>query len=181
MSTALTTTAALPRNRSIINDHLQEDELLFIGLCERGELYEYLGSHEEVPVRNWTKKQFFEVIFGKTRATSPMKSMFAEEFPNVAEVVRAHKKKDYRHLPRLLQNIEANFMINTVCRRIMNELPGAPVFTIHDSILTTRQFVSPIRDVMMEEFARLGLTPSLDEEDYGNDGGIAHQKLSERR
>lgn len=180
-STALTTSTTLPRNRSIINDYLQEDELLFIGLCERGELYEHLCSHEEFPVRKWAKQRFFEVIFGKTRATSPMKSMFAADFPNVAEVVRAHKKKDYRHLPRLLQNIEANFIINTVCRRIMNEIPDAPIFTIHDSVLTTRQFVEPIRTIMMDEFARLGLTPSLHEKDYGQASRSAPQKPPDRR
>lgn len=121
----------------------------------------------ELPIRSWVKEQFFEYLYGTNSQTSPLKEAFAEQFPGVAEVVRVHKRKDHAFLPRLMQNIEANFMINTVCRRLMKEMPEAPVLTIHDSILTTEPFVEPIRAVIGEEFSRLGLSPTLHGKRYG--------------
>ena len=119
------------------------------------------------------ESELFEVLFGSNRLKSRLKDIFDDMFPGVSEVIRVHKRKDYAFLPRLLQNIEANFVINGVCRRIMTEMPDAPVYTIHDSILTTRPFVGPIRQIMVEDFARLGLTPTLHEKDYGTLKGKA--------
>ncbi|MBN9519344.1 hypothetical protein J0H58_12615 [bacterium] len=142
-------------------DILKQDEICFIQLCENGGLYEDFMDRLELPVRMWVKAQFFEVIYGDNRSRSPLKADFAEVFPNVAEVVRVHKRKDHGFLPRLMQNIEANFVINTVCRRLMKELPEAPVLTIHDCVLTTPPYEDAIAGVMREEFARLGLHPTF--------------------
>lgn len=159
---SLTTTAQcpqqLPANRTTF---LKADEERFVSLCEQGQLYEELMERAELPIRPWVKEQFFEVVFGKNSTQSAFKADFEELFPNVTAVIRALKRKDYRFLPQLMQNIEANFMINTVCRRLMNEIPEAPVFTIHDSILTTSQFADAIEQTMQQEFSRWGLTPTL--------------------
>lgn len=170
------TTALLPRGLSVNRDFLSQDEQHFVMLCEQGILYRTLKDEmedREMPLRHWVKTEMFEVLFGSNRLKSRLKDIFEETFPGVAEVIRVHKTKDYRFLPRLLQNIEANFVINGVCRRIMTEMPDAPVYTIHDSILTTRPFVEPIRQIMVEDFARLGLTPTLHEKHYGTLKGKA--------
>lgn len=170
------TTGCLPQDISVNRDFLSKDEQHFVTLCEQGKLYRTLKNEmedREMPLRHWVKTEMFEVLFGSNRLKSRLKDIFEETFPGVAEVIRVHKTKDYRFLPRLLQNIEANFVINGVCRRIMTEIPDAPVYTIHDSILTTRPFVEPIRQIMVEDFARLGLTPTLHEKDYGTLKGKA--------
>ena len=170
------TTEDLPRDITVIRDFLTPDEQHFVTLCEKGKLYRTLKEEmkeREMPLLHWVKKEMFEVLFGSNRLRSRLKDIFADMFPGVAEVIRVHKRKDYRFLPRLLQNIEANFIINTVCRRLMLEMPDAPIYTIHDSILTTRPFVEPIRQIMIDEFAQLGLTPTLHEKDYGELKGKA--------
>lgn len=170
------TTGCLPQDISVNRDFLSKDEQHFVTLCEQGKLYRTLKNEmedREMPLRHWVKTEMFEVLFGSNRLKSRLKDIFEETFPGVAEVIRVHKTKDYRFLPRLLQNIEANFVINGVCRRIMTVMPEAPVYTIHDSILTTRPFVEPIRQIMVEDFARLGLTPTLHEKDYGTLKGKA--------
>lgn len=58
-------------------------------------------------------------------------------------------------------------MILGVCARLMEEHPDCPVVTIHDSILTTPRWVEVVTKVIHEEFARLGITPTLHVEDYG--------------
>lgn len=52
-------------------------------------------------------------------------------------------------------------MINRVCRRIMVEIPEAPIFTIHDSILTTSPYPPSIEAIILEEFQSLGIRPTL--------------------
>lgn len=169
-------TEELPRDISVNRGFLAQDEQAFVTLCEQGRLYRTLKDEmelREIPLRHWVKTELFEVLFGSNRLKSRLKNIFEDMFPGVAEVIRVHKTKDYAFLPRLLQNIESNFIINTVCRRIMDEMPDAPVYTIHDSILTTRLFVEPIRQIMVEEFARLGLMPTLHLKDYGRFKGKA--------
>ncbi|MDA9856587.1 hypothetical protein N9D23_00580 [Rubripirellula sp.] len=168
----LTSTTSCPQENPFIRKHLQQDEMLFMGLCEDGELYEYLASIADVPVRKWLKEQFFEVLFSQNNFKSTLKTAFTEEFPNVAEVIRVHKRRNYQFLAQLLQNIESNFMINHVVRRIMSEMPEAPIFTIHDSIMTTDPYVDPVESIMMAEFGSLGLTPHIRPE--------YHQKQSQR-
>lgn len=161
--------ADLPRDISVNREFLPPEEQRFVRLCEQGELYRTIKDEmedREMPLRSWVKRELFEVLFGSNRLKSRVKDIFEDLFPGVAEVIRVHKRKDYAFLPKLLQNIEAHFVINTVCRRIMVEMPDTPVFTIHDSILTTRPFVQPIREIMVQEFARLGLKPTLHETDY---------------
>ena len=170
------TTGVLPQVISVNRDFLASDEQYFVTICEQGKLYRTLKEEmeeQEMPLLHRVKNELFKVLFGSNHLKSRMKDVFKELFPSVAEVIRVHKTKDYRFLPRLLQNIEANFIINTVCRRIMLEMPEVPVFTIHDSILTTRPYVEAIRQIMIDEFARLGLTPTLHQKDYGELKGKA--------
>lgn len=163
---AVTATTTCPRDLPVNRQFLDGDERAFVNLCEEGTLYETLQEWADIGVRDWVKGEMFTVLYGKNRCQTLFKTTFRELFPNVAMVIRRHKVKDYAFLSRLMQNVEAHFMINTVCRRIMNDLPDAPVFTIHDSVLTTKQFVEPIRAIMIEEFARLGMSPTLHDEDY---------------
>jgi hypothetical protein len=153
--------------REAINAPLSNDERRFIRLCEEGQLYEELMEVTETRVRQWSKEGFFEILFGRNSVTSEFKRRFIETFPKVAEVIRQHKRKDYRFLSRLLQNYESTVVINRVCRRLMIEHPTAPIFTIHDSVLTTRAHHADVIRIMREEFGKLGLSPSLHLEDYG--------------
>lgn len=166
IASLVTTDNSTERTRRY-REFLKPDEMAFVRLCEQGNLYEHFMGRVEMPVRKWVKKDFFMVLYGDNRHQSPLKADFAEVFPNVAEVVKVHKRKDHSFLPRLMQNIEANFIINTVCRRMMKELPDAPVLTIHDCLLTTPPFVEPVTSVMREEFARLGLSPTFHVTQYG--------------
>jgi hypothetical protein len=108
----------------------------------------------------------FEVLYGKNCSVSPIKSRFNELFAGVAQVVRELKRKDYRFLSRLMQKVESGFVVNIVCRRLMTEVPEAPVFTIHDSILTTRPHADDVLRIFREEFRLVGLSPSFHVTDY---------------
>jgi hypothetical protein len=166
-TSAVTTTSGDSGRLAVNRQFLKPDEVKFLALCEAGKLYEDFMVRLEIPVRDWVKDRFFEYAYGRNHFQSPFKADFTEVFPNVAEMIRLLKRRDYTFLPCLMQNIEANFIINTVCRRLMNEFPESPVLTIHDCLLTTPPHLDTIQRVMREEFRRLGLAPTFHVKRYG--------------
>jgi hypothetical protein len=101
------------------------------------------------------------------RFPSETKARIRSTFGEMADFLHALKRRDHTLAARLAQNWEATLFTHRVCGRILKERPDAPVFTIHDSVLTTPDSVGYVRSVILDEFARLGVTPSLKEERYG--------------
>ena len=88
--------------------------------------------------RDSFKRLFFsQVFFGKIKTTGRVRELFARDFPTVYKAINDLKRKDYRQLAYLLQAHESKIMIDVICRRILDELPGTFIATIHDSIMTT--------------------------------------------
>ena len=117
--------------------------------------------------RKGFKRLFFsQVFFGKCKQTGRLRGLFARDFPTVYEVITDLKQKDYRQLAYLLQAHESKIMIDVICRRILEELPGSFIGTIHDSILTTPDKADEVQAIMMREFQRFGLRPTIRMETY---------------
>ena len=57
-------------------------------------------------------------------------------------------------------------MIDVICRRILDELPGTFIATIHDSIMTPPDKAEVVKMIMMREFQRFGLNPMIRLEPY---------------
>jgi hypothetical protein len=62
---------------------------------------------------------------------------------------------------RAAQRLESTLMIHGACQRLMSERPDIPVVTIHDSILTLPEHIETVRGVIMSEFAKFGISPTL--------------------
>jgi len=88
------------------------------------------------------------------------------DFPNVFKAINDLKLKDYRQLAYLLQAHESKIMIDVICRRILDELPGTFIATIHDSIMTTPDKAEVVKMIMVREFQRFGLNPMIRLEAY---------------
>jgi hypothetical protein len=104
---------------------------------------------------------FSDVFYGRTRAVTPLTDLFRTEFPTVFDFICEQKSSGYQELARNMQRAEANLMIDTVCLRLMKHHPEIPVVTIHDSILTTAEHLPTVKRIITEEFARMGLKPTL--------------------
>lgn len=167
--------------RCTFNDFFDNDSLdifRYKQLVEDGKLYEYLmecggnlgkddylaeqneiyGEVKDLEVKRQSfKEDFFrEMLFGKK--VSPL---FWQLFPSVAKIITEVKKDDYRSLAWMMQRAESDLIINKICRRIMEEHPKCFISTIHDSILTTEDNIQMVKDIMVAEFKKLGLMPSL--------------------
>lgn len=104
--------------------------------------------------------------------------MFYELFPTVFTILNMFKKysyqlpwyrKDKPHaaLAVLLQFVESFLIIDVICKRISEEHPQVPLFTIHDNILTTKGNEGIVKKVMKEvTFGFLGKTATIRIEDY---------------
>ena len=55
----------------------------------------------------------------------------------------------------VLQSIEADVMLFNVCGRLEKEYPEIPLFTIHDSIMTTKGNEEIVKQVMIEEIEKV--------------------------
>ena len=146
-----------------------EDVVEFIDLCERGILYDELMKRLDIPSRRRKsfKRLFYaQVFFGKVKKTGRVTELFARDFPTVFEAVCELKRKDYRRMAYLLQAHESRLMIDIIARRILAQMPGTFIGTIHDSIMTTPDRAESVKEVMVEEFQRFGLKPTIRLESY---------------
>lgn len=141
-----------------------DDVKRYLSICQSGRLYEYLMDKADVKAgRDEFKEMFFQVLFGRTSLMQhlPLADVFEEEFPSVVAVMKEIKRKDYHHMSSLLQRTESSFVVNRVVRRLMNEYPETFISTIHDSFVTTTEAVPIVKRIVLHEFAKLGLRPTI--------------------
>jgi len=148
---------------------LPSDVIEFIDLCERGVLYNDLMRRLNIlPRRRDSFKRLFfsQVFFGKVKTTGRVRELFSRDFLTVFKAINDLKRKDYRQLAYLPQAHESKIMIDIICRRILDELPGTFIATIHDSIMTTPDKADEVKAIMVREFQRFGLNPMIRLEAY---------------
>lgn len=117
--------------------------------------------------RKDAKKAMFKVFFTDNRYISTSeakpKQLFKDLFPSIYDLFYKLKQKDKPALAILLQSIESWLILDVVCKRIYRERPDIPLFTIHDSIITTKENENFVKDVLVRAVQRyIGSEPALD-------------------
>ena len=103
--------------------------------------------------RDDAKKLMLRVMFSKLNYHDSFKTVFTERYPVVAEVfnqkkrVNKLKKDKYKGLAQSLQRIESGLMLRSICKN--EALRNVPMFTIHDSIMTTPDNVELVTNTMV--------------------------------
>ena len=112
--------------------------------------------------RSEFKQMFFaDVFFGRNQAVTPLTELFRREFPAVSGFIQSEKVGDYRVLAQHMQRAESRFVIDIVCRRLMEFHRDIPIITVHDSILTVREHAATVKRIMVEEFQRMGIKATV--------------------
>lgn len=159
------------------------DVKMYINQCEMGNLYEYIakqyieltGDKRSVDVlRAEIKEGLFKyVVFCSlpTQETSELGKVFRTVFPSVFDFLIRKKtshsgnKNKYKEVSRELQRIEGGVIIDTVVRRLRDEVRDIKLYTIHDSIFTTPKHIEQVRlalyDVLKTQY---DISPSMKEE-----------------
>ena len=69
----------------------------------------------------------------------------------------------------LLQRIEATAMFSKVCIALQKQLPEAPIFTIHDCLVTTVDHVDAVKEIMQKAISDfIGFKASVSEERWSD-------------
>lgn len=144
----------------------------FIELVVKGNFYEYMTANfrllfkERFDTRDKVKKEVLRILFSDPRKDGirfyePCR-WFEQHFPVSYELFKKLKSKDYTMLPILLQRVESHLVIDIICKQITQKDALIPVFTIHDSIITTVENKAIVEAIMMEEIeAEIGHRPKL--------------------
>ncbi|MDA9343565.1 hypothetical protein N9R06_00525 [Algibacter sp.] len=117
-------------------------------------------------LRKASKDIVIQSLFSSEKCHSKFINIFMNKYPEIYRItqfIKANREKNY--FPVLLQNIEANCVLDYCTRRISEIYPDMPLFTIHDSIVTTTQY----EHILKMEFNRLlglyfGINPKLETE-----------------
>lgn len=118
--------------------------------------------------RKVAKHIIMKSLFSSAGSNQNIIQVFQKYYPEVYRVIQHIKKgKEKNFFPILLQNIEANCVLDYCTKNIAKKYPKMPLFTIHDSIVTTY----PYKDILDEEFGKylklyFGLQPKLEPEPW---------------
>ena len=89
--------------------------------------------------------------------------IFKNLYPNFCHVLELLKEKNSKDLPKLLQHIEADCILDFTTKKIAEKYPNIPLYTIHDSIITTENYIDII-ETETKQYVKeycLGLLPKL--------------------
>lgn len=160
-------------------------------VCQ-GTLYSYLERvfQGEDPQRQWTRNDakiaVLQAFFSDNRflhsEEALPKRLFKKEFEEVYEVLRLVKQLHKTLLPILLQNLESLLVLEVIAKRLSKEYPKMPLFSIHDSLVTTVGHEAVVARVIQEELVRyIGSAPHLKIEYWKSEKLTLHlEQLKER-
>ena len=102
-------------------------------------------------------------LFSKNRYMPTCKRYFRMYFSDIYRLIELVKETDHTALACLLQNIESEIILHRCCKIIWEEGNGKiPVFTIHDSICTTKGNENYVKDIMQSILRKnIGIPPSI--------------------
>jgi len=112
--------------------------------------------------RGEIKKIVLSIINSPEYVKGPHKDLLKDMYPNMIKIIDKINgyfkiaqngviNEDVAPIAYITQEIESDFVLGTVSKRIVSDRPEVPIFTIHDAIYTTREHVEYVYQVMLEE------------------------------
>ncbi len=155
----------------------------YIQLVSKGQLYERFIDYmheigeldlvdDRATLRKAVKTRVIEAIYSQNSSIGYKKYMkaFKDLFPDVYNIfneIKKGKKRAHRALACSLQNFEAKLVLDNATKKIACEYPNLPIYTIHDSIVTTKGNEGKVHKVLTEVlFEAIGFKPVLSVESW---------------
>jgi len=141
-----------------MNDVLIDDIYLVLKGAYKEKYSHDVGDGE----RDDYKEVIFTVMYSRNGYNPLTKVLFKELYPYPNDVLKQIKRIDHKDLSRKLQQLESKLVLRTICKEIYQHDNHIPMFTIHDSILTTPEHVVTVQKITMEVLSRcIGIAPRL--------------------
>jgi len=159
----------------------------YVEIVSKGVYYEEFGeilrAHGLIPpdvkdVRKFSKEATYSSFFAPNFDIWFIEAMqhFKKVFPSVYKIFskvkfreKGTKKKEkvHRALSVCLQAFEADLFLNRICKRISEVNPEIPIFTIHDSVVTTLEHQKVVEEIVKDEiFKAIRIVPKLNIEQW---------------
>jgi hypothetical protein len=74
--------------------------------------------------------------------------LFKKTFPTVYKIISKIKKERHATLAIILQRLESELFLQKCCKIIYEERPDIPIFTLHDSIITTKENIEYVKSII---------------------------------
>lgn len=110
-----------------------------------------------------------KLLYSNGKKPDEIQKSFIKKFPKFWELLNIFKEDDYKKFPCLLQQFESDFIIDYSTKKISEKYPEMPLFTIHDSILTTESNFETLKtefESLSIEYFPEGITPNIKIESY---------------
>ncbi len=102
------------------------------------------------------------------RWNSPVKQGFKIDYPEVHELLMFLKSlDDSNEISTILMSMEATLMLFRIAKTLSSDYPMIPIFSIHDSLVTTLGYEEFVEMEMIEEFEKcIGIAPKIKTEHW---------------
>ena len=142
----------------LYKDKTTNEAIAFKELVSSGQFNERISELCGIVLENPEDRKKFKValltqLFMENYKRGKYLDLFFAAFPELAIEIKKVKAKDYRNIAILLQNLEADLIIQGVigiCRE-----KNIPALTIHDSILTLPEYKDEVSFIIIDECQKM--------------------------
>lgn len=145
----------------------------YLSACESGEIYEIIKkSHRMRKTASAKKNIMYHLFRDPSYPESRIEPYLQKHYPQFYQFVADFKGN--RHdggvkLAMEMQKAELSLVVDGLCKRILEERPETFILTIHDSLLVEPQDTLWVETCFMDEFQKLGVTPTIRQRLAGDD------------
>lgn len=156
------------------NSNLSDDKIKYINWVSSGQFYEKFGEsllsqkliniQDSRTLRKQAKDVTFSSIFSPNQSIGYNDAMkkFEALFPSVYKELKNVKKRKHNTLACSLQNLEADLILRKAAYQISVKYPNAPIFTLHDAIITTEKYKEKVSEILYNVLNEsIGVPPTL--------------------
>ena len=134
-------------------------------LIQKQQFYENIATDLNIP-RPRSKVEILKYIFGEHDNNHiRLNKYFREHFLFFHMLMAYYKRNDSTVLAMLLQSMESDVFIKTICTRLYDENPGIVLFTIHDAIVCPKgKYEDIVEAVVNDELSKVVDKPNVTKE-----------------
>ena len=109
-----------------------------------------------------------EIFYSKTSTTIKEAKVFRLNYNSIYKIFKCLEDNKVK-LSRLLQYLEAFTLLDHVAKIVVEKYPKMPLFSIHDSLITTEKWKDKLKEEMLIQVkAFTTLTPKVEIEYWDN-------------